>query len=84
MRSGSLTLVASLVYLAVEAATLALLLRFDAFQQDGSMAWLLDAFPIRGTTTLMNGATRAASGLGSFPGEVVGGTWALSRFRSSP
>lgn len=57
VRSGALTLVAVLVYVVVEAAFLVFLLRFKEFQFDesgnpGELAWLLDAFPVRGFATL--------------------------------
>ena len=71
IRNGALTLVAALVYLALEAAVLTLLLRFENFQPEGADAWLLDAFPVRGLTTLVQTAGRAASGLPQFTGEVV-------------
>jgi ABC-type transport system involved in multi-copper enzyme maturation permease subunit len=71
VRSGSLTLVAALVYLVVETAILALLLRFETFQQNGSLAWVLDAFPVRGVVTLSDTISRAASGLAHYPGEPV-------------
>ena len=70
-RSGSLTLVAVLVYLAIEAAILTLLSRFEPFQFEGDLAWLLDLFPIHGMTTLINTATAAASGLGNGPAEPI-------------
>lgn len=71
VRSGSLTLVVMLVYVVVEAAILALLLQFDAFKQDGPMAWLLDAFPVRGLATLTDIASRAAAGIPRYEGEVI-------------
>jgi len=82
LRNGALTLVSVLVWVAVEAAVLALLLRFPNFggggldQVGGNQpppdAWLLDAFPLRGMTTLIQVTGRAASGLPSSVGEVVG------------
>ena len=71
VRSGSLTLVVLLVYVAIEAAVLTLLLRFQAFQSNGGLEWLLDAFPIRGISRLTDVAGRVASGLPRFPGEPV-------------
>jgi len=71
LRSGSLTLVAMLVYVAIEAAILTLLIRFEPFQDKANLAWLLDALPVRGISTLTNTTLRAASGLASFPGETV-------------
>ena len=70
-RSGSLTLVAVLVYVAVEASILTLLLKFAPFQGQGGLEWLLDVFPIRGVTTLITTLAGAASGIGNYPGEVV-------------
>jgi hypothetical protein len=77
--------VSVLVWVAVEAAVLTLLLRFPNFGGNGFStvggdqpapppppdAWLLDAFPLRGMTTLINQAGRAASGLPTYLGEVV-------------
>lgn len=71
VRSGSLTLVVLLVYVAVEAAILTVLLRFQAFQGGGGLEWVLDAFPIRGISRLVDTASRVASGLPRFPGEPV-------------
>lgn len=72
-RSGSLTLVAILVWVAIEAAVLTALVRLPNFGegQPPPDAWLLDAFPLRGMTTLINNASRAASGLANYPGETV-------------
>jgi ABC-type transport system involved in multi-copper enzyme maturation permease subunit len=71
VRSGSLTLVLLLVYVAVEAGILTLLLRFAPFQEGGGMAWLLDAFPLRGFTQLSGIAGQVAAGLPRFAGEAV-------------
>lgn len=82
VRSGGLTLVVGLVYLAIEGGINALLLRFEAFQPagafgrqtDGPAAWVLNLFPVRGTLTLLDRANQAAGALPSspdFPGEVV-------------
>lgn len=76
VRSGALTLVAVLVYVVVEAAILVALLRLEAFGYDssgqpGELAWLLDAFPVRGLATLTTAVGRAATGLATYPGEVV-------------
>lgn len=71
VRSGGLTLVVMLVYVVVEAAILALLLQFDAFKQDGPLAWLLDAFPVRGLATLTDVASRAASAIPRYQGDVI-------------
>ena len=85
LRNGALTLVSVLVWVAVEAAVLTLLLRFPNFGGNGFStvggdqpapppppdAWLLDAFPLRGITTLVNQAGRAATGLPTYVGEVI-------------
>jgi len=71
VRSGSLTLVLLLVYVAIEAAILTVLLRFQAFQDGGGMAWLLDAFPLRGFSRLTTIAGEIAAGVPRFPGEAV-------------
>ena len=85
LRNGALTLVSVLVWVAVEAAVLTLLMRFPNFGGPGLSevggaqappapppdAWLLDAFPLRGMTTLIAQAGRAASGLPTYVGEVV-------------
>jgi ABC-type transport system involved in multi-copper enzyme maturation permease subunit len=75
VRNGALTLVSVLVYVVVEAAILALLMRFKAFgydfenQRPGELAWTLDALPAHGFVTLMDvgaGAARAFLYLGQF------------------
>ena len=71
VRSGSLTLVVLLVYVAIEAAILTVLLRFETFQGQGALGWVPDAFPIRGIARLSELASRVASGLPRFPGEQV-------------
>jgi ABC-type transport system involved in multi-copper enzyme maturation permease subunit len=71
VRSGSLTLVVMLVYVVVEAAILTLLLQFDAFKHDGPMEWLLDAFPVRGLSTLMEVASRVASSVPRYEGDII-------------
>jgi len=67
------------------AAVLTLLLRFPNFGGNGFStvggdqpapppppdAWLLDAFPLRGMTTLVTQAGRAATGLPTYLGEVI-------------
>jgi ABC-type transport system involved in multi-copper enzyme maturation permease subunit len=80
LRNGALVLLAALVWLAVEAAVLALLFRFpeiagtfsETGHTPGPLAWVLEVFPLRGLTTLMQRTSVAASGLPSYPGEVVG------------
>jgi ABC-type transport system involved in multi-copper enzyme maturation permease subunit len=68
MRNGALTLVSVLVYVAIEAAVLTLLTRFDNLGDDH---WLLDAFPLHGLTTMLQVVGRAATGLPGYPGEAV-------------
>jgi ABC-type transport system involved in multi-copper enzyme maturation permease subunit len=70
-RNGALALAGLPVYLAVEAAVLALLLRFETFQERGDLAWTLDGFPLRGFVWLTDHAGRIATGLPSYPGEAV-------------
>jgi hypothetical protein len=74
VRNGGLTLVSVLIWVAVEAAILTLLFRFPNFSegQPPPDAWLLDAFPLRGMTTLVDTLGKAATGLPSYPGEGVG------------
>lgn len=71
VRSGGLTLVVLLVYVAVEAAILTVLIRFQAFQDNRGLEWVLDAFPIRGISRLTDTASRVASGLPRFAGEQL-------------
>lgn len=73
VRSGALTLVVVLIYVVVEAAILLALIRLPVFGYDaegrvGELAWLLDAFPVRGLATLSTAAGQAASGLPPYPG----------------
>lgn len=70
-RNGAVTFVAAVIWVAVEAAILTLLFRFPNFAPGGSEAWVLEAFPLRGLTTLLGTAGRAASGLPGYPGEPV-------------
>jgi hypothetical protein len=65
--------VSVLIWVAVEAAILTLLFRFPNFSegQPPPDAWLLDAFPLRGMTTLVDTLGKAATGLPSYPGEGV-------------
>jgi len=70
VRSGSLALVGALVYFVIEAAILSVLTRLPPLQEGGGATWLLGGFPLRGFVTLSDTASRAASGLGHFPGEV--------------
>lgn len=72
VRSGSLALVGALIYFVIEAAILSVLVRLEPLQEGGGATWLLSGFPLRGYVTLSDVATNAASGLGRFPGEVLG------------
>jgi ABC-type transport system involved in multi-copper enzyme maturation permease subunit len=60
VRSGSIALIAVLVYVAIEGALLSLLTRFDAFQDAGSLQWVLNLFPFRGTLTILDKLAVAA------------------------
>lgn len=71
IRSGSLTLVAVLVYVLVETAAIGLLTRLESFQENGVNEWLLDAFPVRAILTLMDVAVRATGRLPSYEGEFI-------------
>jgi ABC-type transport system involved in multi-copper enzyme maturation permease subunit len=71
VRSGSLTLVVVLAYVAIEAAVLALLLRFKEFQEAGALEWTLNLLPGHGSIALFNAASRAAGGMPDYPGEAV-------------
>lgn len=79
MRNGALVLLAALVWLAVEAAVLSLLFRFpeiagtfsETGQTPGPLAWVLEIFPLRGLTTLIQTTAAAASGLPAYQGEVI-------------
>lgn len=79
-RSGALALLAVLVWVAVEAAVLTLLSRFpeiagtfsnEGVHSPGPLAWVLEVFPLRGITTLIQTLGRAASGLPSYVGEPI-------------
>ncbi len=71
VRSGGLTLVAALVYVAIEGAILALLLRFPDFQPGGASEWVIKTLPVRGIVAFIDSAGGAAGVLPGFPGEVV-------------
>jgi ABC-type transport system involved in multi-copper enzyme maturation permease subunit len=73
IRNGGLTLVSVLVWVAIEAAGLSVLVRFASFGEGDPppLAWLLDAFPLHGLTTLVGQAGRAATGLPGYLGEEV-------------
>jgi ABC-type transport system involved in multi-copper enzyme maturation permease subunit len=73
VRNGGLTLVSVLVWIAIEAAILTALSRLPNFGegQPPPDAWLLDAFPLRGITQLIQNAGRAATGIPGYPGEGI-------------
>lgn len=80
VRNGAMVLLAALVWVAVEAAILTLLSRFPEFagtyddqgvQTPGPLSWVMEAFPLRGLTTLIRVGSQAASGLPSYPGELI-------------
>lgn len=60
VRSGSLALVAALVYVAVEGVLLSLLSRFEAFQDAGTLHWVLNLFPFRAIVTILDKLAVAA------------------------
>jgi ABC-type transport system involved in multi-copper enzyme maturation permease subunit len=72
-RRGGLALISVLVYVAIEAAVLLFLLRFPNFSEGEPPpdAWLLDAFPLRGLTRLIQTTSMAANGFPGYFGEVV-------------
>jgi ABC-type transport system involved in multi-copper enzyme maturation permease subunit len=71
VRRGGLTLVVGLVYVAIEASFLALLLRFDAFQENGSLVWVLNLFPVRAIVTVIDTLLRSAGRVELYPGDIV-------------
>lgn len=71
VRSGSLTLVVALAYIAIEGATLAVLLRFTQFQPGGASEWVLKALPVRGIVAFLGAANGAAGVVPGFQGEDV-------------
>jgi ABC-type transport system involved in multi-copper enzyme maturation permease subunit len=71
VRSGSLTLVVALVYVAIEAALLGALLQFEPFREDGSLEWLPKLLPVRSIVELLGSASHAAGVVERFPGDVV-------------
>jgi len=60
VRSGSLALVAVLIYVAIEGALLSLLTRFEVFQDTGDLHWVLNLFPFRATVTILDKLAAAA------------------------
>jgi ABC-type transport system involved in multi-copper enzyme maturation permease subunit len=68
VRSGALTLVVALAYVAIEGVTNGLLLRFAPFQDEGSLQWLLNVLPFRATVTVLDRLAGAAGRVEPFPG----------------
>jgi ABC-type transport system involved in multi-copper enzyme maturation permease subunit len=68
VRSGGLALVAALVYVAVEGAALSALTRFEAFQDQGDLHWVLSLFPFRATVTILDKLAVAAGRVEVFQG----------------
>jgi ABC-type transport system involved in multi-copper enzyme maturation permease subunit len=68
VRSGSLALVAALVYVAIEGALLSLLTRFETFQDGSSLHWVLNLFPFRATVTILDTLAVAAGRIEAYPG----------------
>jgi ABC-type transport system involved in multi-copper enzyme maturation permease subunit len=68
VRSGSLTLVVALAYVGIEGALLALLVRFEVFQDEGSLHWVVNLFPFRAIITVLDKLTAAAGRVEPYPG----------------
>jgi ABC-type transport system involved in multi-copper enzyme maturation permease subunit len=68
VRSGGLTLVVALAYVAIEGAVNALLLRFEPFQDNGDLQSLLNVLPFRATVTVLDRLAVAAGRVDVFPG----------------
>jgi ABC-type transport system involved in multi-copper enzyme maturation permease subunit len=79
VRSGGLTLVVALAYVAIEGVANALLLRFPPFQDKGSLQWLLNVLPFRATVTVLDklagGAGRVEPYPGAFGSPDPGAAW---------
>lgn len=71
VRRGGLTLVFGLVWVAVEAALLALLLRFKPFQEQGDLAWMLNLFPVRAIVTVIDTLLRSAGRVELYQGDIL-------------
>jgi ABC-type transport system involved in multi-copper enzyme maturation permease subunit len=69
VRSGALTLVVALAYVAIEGVTNGLLLRFEPFQDKGDLQWLLNVLPFRATVTVLDTLAGAAGRVEPFPGD---------------
>jgi ABC-type transport system involved in multi-copper enzyme maturation permease subunit len=68
VRSGGLTLVVALAYVAIEGAANALLLRFEPFQDKGSLQWVLNVLPFRATVTVLDKLAGGAGRVEPYPG----------------
>ena len=68
VRSGGLTLVVALAYVAIEGVMNALLLRFPPFQDKGSLQWLLNVLPFRATVTVLDKLAGGAGRVEPYPG----------------
>jgi ABC-type transport system involved in multi-copper enzyme maturation permease subunit len=68
VRSGGLALVAALIYVAIEGAVLAALTRIEAFQDAGSLRWILNLLPFRATVTILDKLAVAAGRVEVYPG----------------
>jgi len=68
VRSGGLTLVVALAYVAIEGVAGGLLLRFEPFQDKGSLQWLLNVLPFRATVTILDKLGVAAGRVEIYPG----------------
>jgi ABC-type transport system involved in multi-copper enzyme maturation permease subunit len=68
VRSGGLTLVVALAYVAIEGAVNALLLRFEPFQDKGSLQWVLNVLPFRATVTVLDKLAGGAGRVEPYPG----------------
>lgn len=72
IRSGGLALVAALIYVAIEGALLALLNRFDTFQEQGDLHWVLNLFPFRAIVTILDKLAAAAGRVDLFSPDSSG------------
>jgi ABC-type transport system involved in multi-copper enzyme maturation permease subunit len=68
VRSGALTLVVALAYVAIEGVTLGLLVRFAPFQDEGGLQWVLNVLPFRATVTVLDKLAGGAGRVEPYPG----------------
>ena len=71
VRSGGLTLVLVLVYVAIETAIQGLLFRIPDFQPDGDLEWVPKLLPVRAIAALLHDAAAVAGAVPQYIGEVV-------------